>query len=103
MQHQEHKYCKKHHPQNSKALKQSNQSHPPSSVQVTSQHSCHFIATQNLFINEGSLFCFVLYIEVSQSMASFHMLGIFGKLLMSRGASTWIESVWSYSVEAIGY
>jgi hypothetical protein len=47
--------------------------------------------------------CFVLYIEVSQNMASCHIPGIFGKLLMSRGASTWIESVWKYSVEAIDY
>jgi hypothetical protein len=46
---------------------------------------------------------FVLYIEVSQSMASCHTIGIFGKLLMSRGALTWIESVWSYSVEVIDY
>jgi len=47
--------------------------------------------------------CFVLYTKVSQSMASCHIIGIFGKLLVIKGALTWIESVWSYSVEAIDY
>jgi len=36
-------------------------------------------------------------------MVSCHILGIFGKFLMNRGASTWIESVSNYSVEAIDY
>jgi len=36
-------------------------------------------------------------------MASCHILGIFGMLLMIKGAPTWIESVWSYNVEAIDY
>jgi hypothetical protein len=34
---------------------------------------------------------------------SCHALGIFGKLLMNRGAPTWFETVWSYGVEAIDY
>ncbi len=32
-----------------------------------------------------------------------HALGIFGKLSMSRGASTWFETVWNYNVETINY
>jgi hypothetical protein len=34
---------------------------------------------------------------------SCHTLGIFGMLLMSRGAPTWFETVWRYRVEAIDY
>jgi hypothetical protein len=30
-------------------------------------------------------------------------LDMFGKLSMSRGASIWFETVWSYNVEAIDY
>jgi hypothetical protein len=30
-------------------------------------------------------------------------LGLFGKLLMNRGAPTWFETIWSYDVEAIDY
>jgi hypothetical protein len=35
--------------------------------------------------------------------ASCCALCIFGKLLMSMGALTWFEIVWSYGVEAIDY
>jgi hypothetical protein len=45
--------------------------------------------------------CFVLYIDVSESMASCHILGIFGQFLMIKGALTWIESVWNYSVKLL--
>ncbi len=38
----QHRHCKILHPQNSKAWKQSNQSHPPSSFWLTSQGGCHF-------------------------------------------------------------
>ncbi len=64
-------------------------------------------------IFQGSLFCFVYHSEISQIMAlhanipnhsaSWHALGIFKKLTMSRGAVTWFETVWSYGVKAIDY
>jgi hypothetical protein len=44
--------------------------------------------------------CFVLsQWDLPNHVASCHALGIFGKLLMSRGASMRFETVWSYSVE----
>jgi hypothetical protein len=50
-------------------------------------------------------FCFVFVMLRSPKPheASCYALGIFGKLWMSRGALTWFENVWSYSVEAIDY
>jgi hypothetical protein len=38
----QHTYCKILQQKNSNAWKQSNQSHPPSSIQVISQRGCHF-------------------------------------------------------------
>ncbi len=61
-----------------------------------------------LFMKRGSLFCFVLFCfftlrsPTPQCFMS-HSLDIFGKLLMSRGALTWFETVWSYVVEGIDY
>ncbi len=50
--------------------------------------------------------CFVLFChsKISQTMV-LHVtpLGMFGKLLMNRGALTWFETIWSYNVEAIDY
>jgi hypothetical protein len=48
------------------------------------------------------LFCFVM-LNLSDHDASCHAPGIFGKLLKTRGALTWFDSVWSYGVEAIDY
>jgi hypothetical protein len=48
------------------------------------------------------LFCFVM-LNLSDHYASCHAPGIFGKLLKSRGALTWFDSVWSYGVVAIDY
>ncbi len=42
-------------------------------------------------------------LNLSDHDASGHAPGIFGKLLKSRGALTWFDSVWSYGVEAIDY
>jgi hypothetical protein len=39
--------------------------------------------------------------DLSNHGVSCYALDIFGKLLMSRGASTWLQIVWSYGVEAI--
>jgi hypothetical protein len=57
---------------------------------------------KHLSMNQGSLLC---HAEISQTIhgASFRRLGIFGRLWMSRGATTWFETVWSYCVEAIDY
>jgi hypothetical protein len=49
----------------------------------------------------STLFCFVLsHWDLPNHGASCHALGIFGKLLMSRGASMWFETIWSDSVES---
>jgi len=47
-----------------------------------------------LLMKQGNLFCFVCYVEISQT-TTFHVatFNILGKLLMSRGASTWFEIV----------
>jgi hypothetical protein len=48
--------------------------------------------------------CFVCVLscwDVPNYNATCHILGIFEKLLMSRGASTWFEIVWNYGVESI--
>jgi hypothetical protein len=56
---------------------------------------------------EAHVVCFVLFCLSSWDLpnhgASWCMLRIFRKILMSRGAPTWFETVWSYSVEAIDY
>jgi hypothetical protein len=49
-----------------------------------------------------SLFC-MSCLDLPNHGTSLHTLGIFGILLMSRGAPTWFETVWSYGVEAIDY
>jgi hypothetical protein len=58
-------------------------------------------------IYEAKVVCFVLFCLSSWDLpnhgASWCMLGIFRKILMSRGAPTWFETVWSYSVETIDY
>jgi hypothetical protein len=53
-------------------------------------------------MEHGSLFC-LSCLDLPNHGTSFHTLGIFGKLLMSRGAPTWFQTVWSYGVEAIDY
>jgi len=35
--------------------------------------------------------------------ASYHVLGLFGKLSRRRGASTWFQGVWTCGVEVIEY
>ncbi len=50
-------------------------------------------------MKQGSLFCFVMS-RFSQTMALGARLLV---ALMSRGASTGFETVWSYDVEAIKY
>jgi hypothetical protein len=54
----------------------------------------------NLSMKQGSLFCFV---DLPNDNTSCHNISIFGKLLMSRGALTWFETVLSYDVEIIDY
>jgi len=46
---------------------------------------------------------FVLLAESPSQSVSSCTLGIAGKFLMSKGAPTWFETVWSYGVEAIDY
>jgi hypothetical protein len=41
--------------------------------------------------------------DFSNHGASCLALGIFGKLSVSKGATTWFETVWSYYVETIDY
>jgi hypothetical protein len=56
---------------------------------------------QYLSMKQGSLFCFICHAEVfSNHVTSCRALSIFRKLSMSRGALSWFEIVWSYSVEA---
>jgi hypothetical protein len=51
--------------------------------------------------------CFVLFClshkDLLKRCASFHTLGTFRKLSMSKGAPTWFETVWSYNVQAIDH
>jgi hypothetical protein len=48
--------------------------------------------------------CFVLFATLrSPKPGCIHALGVFRKLSMSKSAPTWLETVWSYSVEAIDY
>ncbi len=47
-------------------------------------------------MKQGSLFCFVTLRSLEAHDPSCHTLGIFGKLSMSMGAPTWLETVWSY-------
>jgi hypothetical protein len=48
--------------------------------------------------------CFVLFATLRYpKLWCIHALGVFRKLSMSKGALTWFETVWSYSVEAIDY
>ncbi len=49
-----------------------------------------------LSMKQGSLFCFVTLRSLEAHDPSCHTLGIFGKLSMSMGAPTWLETVWSY-------
>jgi hypothetical protein len=54
----------------------------------------------NLSMKQGTLFCFV---DLWNDNTSCHAISIFGKLLMSKGALTWFEIVWSYGVKSIDY
>jgi len=55
-----------------------------------------------LSMKQGSLFCLSCQ-DLPNHGASCHTLGIFKKLSMSRGASNWFETLWSYSVEGTDY
>jgi hypothetical protein len=70
-------------------------------------HLNHFSASplacgkvHNLSMKQGCLFCFS---DLPNDSTSCHVISIFGKLSMSRGALTWFEIVWSYGVETIDY
>jgi hypothetical protein len=53
-------------------------------------------------MKEGSLFVLYLWNPSNQD-ASDQILGLFGKLLMRRGASAWFHGVWTCGVEVLGY
>jgi hypothetical protein len=58
----------------------------------------------NLFMKQGSLFCFVLSCwDLPNHSTSWHTLGTFRKFSVSRVYWTWFETVWSYGVKAIDY
>jgi len=61
VQHQ-HRYCKIFHQKYSKALEQSNQSHPPFSIPITSQCGCYFAP---LHINTWNTGRPMLYVYVN--------------------------------------
>jgi hypothetical protein len=52
-------------------------------------------------MKQGSLFCFVCHAEISQITLLDAMFLVCLESLMSSGALTWLEIVWSYYVEAI--
>jgi hypothetical protein len=52
-------------------------------------------------MKQGSLFCFVCHAEISQITLLDAMFLVCLESLMSSGAPTWFEIVWSYYVEAI--
>ncbi len=54
-----------------------------------------YIYMFNLSMKEGSLFCFVLQLwDPPNGAASDCVLGVFGKLLIRRGAWAWCKSSW---------
>jgi len=53
-------------------------------------------------MKQDGLFCLSCR-DLSNYDVSCCILGIFGKLLMGGGALTWLETVWSYGMEAIEY
>ncbi len=62
-----------------------------------------FVGNFYLWSKVVCLFC-LSHWDLSSRKSSCCGLGIFEKLLMmSKGASTWFETGWSYSVEAIDY
>jgi hypothetical protein len=47
-------------------------------------------------MKEGSLFCFVGMISTKGGCFRSGVLGVFGKLLMRRGAWAWFHDVWTW-------
>jgi hypothetical protein len=64
------------------------------------KHSVGVFHFGYLCMKQGSLFCFVMLRWDPPKPWGFMLCScIFKELLMSRGALTWFETVWSYSVE----
>ncbi len=59
----------------------------------------------HLSMKEGSLFCFVVMrsTELVSVHASDHVLGVFGKLSMRRGARAWFHDVWTCGAKVLEY
>ncbi len=58
----------------------------------------------NLFIEEGSLFCYVSHVEISQTNPPLHCaLNMIGKLSISKGAWRWFHNVQAYGATFIEY
>jgi hypothetical protein len=56
-------------------------------------------AFAHLSIKEGSLFCIVLF--CTEQDGSIHVLGVFGKLLMRRGACAWFHDIWTCGAKVL--
>jgi len=54
-------------------------------------------------MKQGSLFCFVCHMEISQTTMFHDMLLVSLESSYEWGAPTWFEIVWSYGVEAFDY
>jgi len=62
--------------------------------------TCNWV--QHPSMKESSLFCFFVMLKSPKPWHFMsHTLDIFGNLLMSKGALTWFETIWSYGVKAI--
>jgi hypothetical protein len=57
---------------------------------------------KDLSMKEGNLFCFVVMRSINWD-ASDHVLGVFGKLLMRRGAWAWFHDIWICGPKVLGY
>jgi hypothetical protein len=56
-------------------------------------------------MKEGSLVCFVGMMEIHRTNwnATDHVLGVFAKLSMRRGAWAWFHDVWTCGAKVIDY
>jgi hypothetical protein len=66
-------------------------------------HKCT-CTTSYLLVEPACLWCLVLWLWDPRNWdASVHVLGVFGKLLKSRDACTWLHDIWTCSAKAFEY
>jgi hypothetical protein len=54
-------------------------------------------------MKEGSLLCFVVMRFIKLGCFFYRVFGVFGKLLMRRGAWAWFYDVWTWGAKVLGY